>query len=94
MVAKKTKEQQSSGFLTDHNGVPSSKRLFALGLLIIGVAMGIFLFTFDVLNNDINFNTAYNVFQTFLIAGSSILGLSTIDKLQNIFTAIKKTPPK
>ena len=81
-------------FLTDSDGTPSSKRLFALGLLTVGLAMGIFLFMYDVLNNDINFNTAYNVFQTFLIAGSSILGLSTIDKLQNIFTGIKKSPPK
>ena len=78
------------GFLQDQSGISSSKRLCGVSMLAIGIAMGIILFAFGLTEPEATHANSYDVMQSFLIAGTSLLGLGLIDNLNKIFEKKQK----
>jgi len=76
--------KSKAGFLTDGEGIPSSKRLFGAVLLCIGITLGLALFSFDMLNKDTSFEYSYKIFFAFLTMGTVSLGLGTVDNIKKI----------
>lgn len=62
------------------------RHLWGVWLLVVGVLMGVVLFAYDLLDTSTKiFDTSFNVFKTFLIVGSSLLGLGLFENLKDFF---------
>jgi len=87
----KTVAYNGVGFLQAANGVNSSKRLCGVILLGIGIIMGISLFVIGLDSPKEVFRASYDVMQSFLITGTSLLGLGLVENLNKIFERSKRS---
>jgi len=68
------------GFLQDHKGVNSSKRLWGSVFLGVSIMFSGILFFYSL--NKTDPNTALSIINGFTIAGSSLLGLGLAEKIK------------
>ena len=74
-----------NSYLLDVNGNSCIKKLLACVLLGIGILMGIILFWRGLKSPADMFEASYSTMQFFLLSGSGLLGLSTVENLRGIF---------
>jgi hypothetical protein len=68
-------------FLEDSKGNKSSKRLWGSILLVIGTLFSIILFFYSLKIGAKDADTALGIINTFLISGSSLLGIGIFEKV-------------
>tara|TARA_R110000868_G_scaffold382861_1_gene649513 strand:- start:223 stop:459 length:237 start_codon:yes stop_codon:yes gene_type:complete len=71
-------------FLKDAQGNKSSKRLCGVILLGLAVVFAVILFIYSILNIKSDTATAISIINMLLLAGSSLCGVGTFEKLINI----------
>jgi hypothetical protein len=73
------------GYLCDSQGDKSSKRLFGAILLGIGSVMGMTLFSYGLYNPEGSFKISFEVMNSFLLSGGSLVGLGLLENLKDVF---------
>lgn len=66
-------------FLQDNKGNRSSKRLSGISLIGIGAILSLILFTFSLINQPADADSAISIIKILLISGSSLLGVGVLE---------------